>query len=290
MIRSRLPGPPAPVRGLVRTALLLVASCAFSGSVQALEIAFEGKTYRSVEVISVTGDAVLLGTNDGEITVSRKGLTWQLEAAVKEFQKKSTEEEVSAEEALLSTQSQRAWLYGPVRTQTGGGVTVMSSRFFLPATASRSGKVKESKEEKNGAPILTGQVFVRGLRLQVKSHFDRVLWRDGFAEVEGRLMPAFTVTDPGPVAVPDVTGERVWTNAENKEMTAVLESVEGGKGVFVRPGGKKFTYDIQNLSPADQGFIRDALLAHAKVLEQLRRDHPGQKLDRAAQTWPQVTG
>jgi len=257
---------------------MLLVLLRFAGaSGLALEITFEGKTYGAVEVSAVDGDAVLLETKRGEITVSRKSLTWQVEAAVREFEKRSEVGQVQPRRPSLG-ETPRAWILGPVGSQSEGGITVISSEYFVRQKVSRSGRASDAQAEKDGAPAYTGTIFVRGVQQKPESSFDRVLWRDGFAVVDGQRMPAFTRVDPGPVAIPDFTGERIWKNAEGKEMTAVLKSLQAEMGSFVRPDGRKFVYDIRKLSAPDQAFIREALAQRARQLEQLRRDHPGQKL------------
>ena len=256
--------------------LLLLCFSAGGGSLLALDITFEGRTHRAVEVVAVEGDLVILQSKRGEITVSRKSLTWQLEAEVKKFESAGGAD--AGRTPLPQNEVARAWIFGPVATERDGGITVASSKYFIRETVSRSGTVRDPSMEKNGAPVYTGTVFVRAGTQKAESKFDRVLWRAGFVVVDGLPMPAFSSRDPGPVAIPDLTGEQVWTNAENKELTATLKSVSDGKGYFVRADGTKFTYDLKNLSEENQTLIKDAVEKRAKLIEQLKRANPGQKL------------
>ena len=111
------------------------------------------------------------------------------------------------------------------------------------------------KKTKNGAPILTGLIFVRDVRKKPESQFDSVLWRDGFEVVDGFQLPAFSTSDPGVVPLPDLADERVWTNTEGKEVTARLRSVTTGKGNFTLPDGSPFVYEIEKLIEEDRAFI-----------------------------------
>lgn len=274
--RHHAPGPASGTRLLL---LLLVASAMATLSGFAIEITSGGKTYREVEVVAVEGDSVVLGTHRGDLTVSRKGLTWQLEAAVKAFESAGVAKPgAGASAELPPAASPKAWILGPVGSQQESGITVVSSGYFVAGEVSRSGKVTEPKQLKEGAPVFTGIVFVRDVKQKPASAFDRVLWRNGFADIDGQRLPAFTTADPGPVPVPAITDERVWTNKDNKELQASLRSIRDGIGQFVRADGKAFSYDLENLSAPDRALIREALLRHGKLLEQLKRDHPGQRL------------
>ncbi|MGI9239762.1 MAG: hypothetical protein ACR2RV_03115 [Verrucomicrobiales bacterium] len=53
-----------------------------------------------------------------------------------------------------------------------------------------------------------------------------------------------------------------------------MKSVKDGKGEFVAPGGKLFTYEVSQLSEGDQSFLKKAMEKHAETLRQLRYDYP----------------
>ena len=57
---------------------------------------------------------------------------------------------------------------------------------------------------------------------------------------------------------PDLVANRKWTNNDTKEMEAALVDLTGNTGHFKFPNGRKFDYDITNLSDTDQAAIKAA--------------------------------
>jgi hypothetical protein len=256
------------------------------GSAMALDLSWEGKTYRHVEVVSVEEGEVVLETNMGQITVPKTSLTWQLEARVKAFVKKRSELDGPAQqpegdgEKVNQDELERVWVHGSATATMGDGFRVYSTWRSLAVKASRSGRVHGPAERtKGGVPIYNGAVWIKGVSSGENSEFDGVVWRDGFHEDDGRMLPAFSSSKPEPLEVPNVADERVWKNGDGKVMTASLKAVKDGKGLFYSPKGKRFVYPVENLTAEDQAFVKAALEQHGKVLEQLRRDHPGQRLE-----------
>lgn len=56
----------------------------------------------------------------------------------------------------------------------------------------------------------------------------------------------------------DLVTERQWTNTKGQKLTATLMKLEGSKGLFRKPNGTTFTYDITQLSDDDQTLIKEA--------------------------------
>ena len=56
----------------------------------------------------------------------------------------------------------------------------------------------------------------------------------------------------------DLVANRKWTNNDGKEMEAALVDLTGNTGHFKFPNGRKFDYDITNLSDTDQAAIKAA--------------------------------
>lgn len=73
--------------------------------------------------------------------------------------------------------------------------------------------------------------------------------------------------------------QRVWTNHENRKLTAGVKRVKDGKGQFVAPGGKVFVYEISQLCAEDQAFLAKAIEEHAAALRQLQKDYPWLELE-----------
>ncbi len=78
---------------------------------------------------------------------------------------------------------------------------------------------------------------------------------------------------------PPVTEQRVWTNHEDRKLTATVKAVKDGKGQFVAPGGKVFVLEISQLCADDQAFLKKAIEEHAAALRQLQFDYPWLKLE-----------
>ena len=91
-------------------ALWLVIS---SGVTFGVDIITGGKTYRSVEVVSINGDTVTFTSRQGEISVSRKKLSWVEEAKVAEYEKKVSgrnPHEELRDDSLDPRKMQRVWV------------------------------------------------------------------------------------------------------------------------------------------------------------------------------------
>jgi len=268
-------------RALVFTILSLIL---WTGISSAVDISFGGKTYHNVEVISVKGDTVIFDSKQGQVSIQRDTLDWVQKAKVAEFEKKKATPNLreasrsNRDNRLDPRKEPRVWILGPVGAQKENGITVNSSRYFIESRTSRAREASDKEETKNGAPILTGFAFVRGVKQKPESHFDRVLWRDGFEVIDGVRVPAFSTSNPGKIPLPDLAAERVWTSGGGVEVTATLKSVVSGKGNFIRSNGKPFTYEIEKLIEADQEFVKRALEEHEKLMRILRRDHPGQTI------------
>ena len=56
----------------------------------------------------------------------------------------------------------------------------------------------------------------------------------------------------------DLVANRKWTNNDGKEMEAALVDLTGNTGHFKFPNGRKFDYEITNLSDTDQAAIKAA--------------------------------
>ena len=63
--------------------------------------------------------------------------------------------------------------------------------------------------------------------------------------------------------MPDLVANRKWTNEDGKAMEAALVDLTGNTGHFKFPNGRKFDYDITELSDDDQAMIKKATEAVA---------------------------
>lgn len=271
---------------------LLVAFLLFwiPQSLQAIDFTWEGKTYREVKIseLSPEGEVTLVSRKSEKIVVPRESLTGFLVGELEKFEKEQQAAKGSgagnrrSRRALAPREQdtyEKAWIYGSASGVTDEGFSVFSSEHSLPAGRQRPDReFKEPKKTKGGAPIYNGVVFVKGLSTEENSLFDRVLWRDGYVKRGVSRVPAFSSRKPE-VEVPPVTEQRVWTNHEDRKLTATVKAVKDGKGQFVAPGGKVFVLEISQLCADDQAFLKKAIEEHSAVLRQLQFDYPWLKFE-----------
>lgn len=253
----------------------------------AIDFTWEGKTYRDVRVVEVFKDEVTLESRKKKerVVVPRDALTGFLAREIKpveEAQKKKRESE-EIERPVSQHSLEKAWIHGSASNVVREGFQVYSTdKSLVRSRPTRGGNFREPKKTKGGAPIFNGLVWVKGLTTGENTKFDRVLWRDGYFEVGGKRLPAFTATKPE-VELPQLSAkEREWTDLQNRKMTARLKQVKDGKALFVPPAkakGKPFVFEISKLSLDDQTFIKDAVEAYEKAVKELKKDYPWLKFE-----------
>lgn len=266
--------------------LSLIGSCSIALSVSAMatDFSWKGKTYREVKIVAVSaeGEVTLVSRKEEEIVVPRGALTGFLVGEVDEWVKEEQQrqaEEASEErprrgEARKQDQLERCWIYGPVSDVSKDGIFVFSRESFLPSgKRGADGELRVVRKTQNGVNIYNGLVFLKGVSGTEESHFDRVLWRDGYVEMGLNRVPAFSPEKPK-VTVPVVAPLREWTNQDNRKLTASVNRVEAGRGQFVEPGGRVFTYEIDQLCADDRAFLAKAIEEHAVALRRLQEDYP----------------
>ena len=274
---------PRPHRLLVLTVLTTLCSLGLS---HAIDFTWKGVNYRDVKVVSVEdGTATLRSqkTSD-EFEVPIKSLPGILASEAKKVVKEQGSGKSRKFDRGGEVIHERNWINGVVTEKDDDGCIVISS----PQSAGGrrndgignipGGAGSAPKASKGGADCYFGTVYIRGMRREENSQFDRVMWRDGSVVKHGQRIPAFSSTKPD-VKLPTIRITQEWTNADLKKMEATLVGVKDGKCLFVNPKGKKFTYELGKLIADDQAVIRKAMEENEKEIERVKHEYPWVKFD-----------